>query len=436
MDVGVHTLGCKVNQSESEQIQRDLLGYGFDLVDPHETPADCYVLNTCSVTVSAEAKGRKLARRFRRDNPDATIVFTGCYAELKGDDLEEELPEVDYIIGTQEKSAIPKLLLEDTDRSRLRPERGETSVAFRQRKFLKIQDGCRDWCTFCIIPTIRSELESLPPDRVIERIHELTDRGYREVVLNGVHLGEYGEDLEEATTLTSLTERLAGEDFDGRIRFSSIEPQDVTERFVDLVSGDEGFCNHLHLPVQSGSNVVLERMNRNYTREEFLRRVEWCRDRDPEFALNTDVMVGFPGETEENFERTLEIMEQAEFANCHVFRYSEREGTTAAKMNDPVPNKVRKQRCKQAMERAEELKTGFARRLEGREAVVLLEDHEWEGKPVGYSERYLPVAVRNTDKSPNRFVRVRLENYNGECFEAVPVESTRLEPSRSGAGLR
>lgn len=427
MKVGVHTLGCKVNQTESEQIQTDLLGYGFDLVDPHETTADYYVLNTCSVTISAEAKGRKLARRFRRDNPDATIVFTGCYAELKGDELEEELPEVDYIVGTQDKGAIPELLVGETDDEVLSPEQSQAEVGFRQRKFVKIQDGCRDWCTFCIIPTIRSTLESTPPDNVIQKLHRLDGEGYREVVLNGVHLGEYGVDLDEDVTLTRFTERLAGEDFDFRIRFSSIEPQDVTERFVQIVADSDRFVNHLHLPLQSGSDRILDRMNRNYTREEFLRRVDWCRDRDEDFALNTDIMVGFPGETEEDFQATLDVMESSLFSRSHVFRYSEREGTTAAKMDNQVHSKVRKDRCKTAIEWGDELQARFAARREGARATVLLEDHEWEGRPVGYTERYLPVAV-DTDREPNELVEVTLGEYNGDCFLGEPVEPREAVP--------
>ncbi len=421
MDVGVYTLGCKANQSESETLQQELLRYGFDLVDPREETADGYVLNSCSITVSAQASGRKMARRFRRRNPDALIVFTGCYAELKGDELSEELPEVDYIVGTADKSSVPRLLLEEADPGGLNPAGGESRVAFRSRKFLKIQDGCRDWCTFCIVPHVRPELHSLPPDRVLERLRRLDgDGGYNEIVLSGVHLGEYGVDLEGNENLTRLTRRLAEADLDCRIRFSSVEPQDVTAEMVETIADHDRFCNHLHLPVQSGSNRILNRMQRNYDREYVLDLAEECRRHDPDFALNTDIICGFPGETEEDHERTLELIRSVGFSRLHVFRYSPRPGTAGSKMDDPVHSKTKKKRVRETMALGETLQARYAERFEGRRDEVIVEDRRADDAPVGYTEYYLPARVP-ADVSPGERIPVQLGSFGGEYFDCEVV---------------
>lgn len=421
MDVGVHTLGCKVNQSESEEIQHELLQYGFDIVDPHENEADVYILNTCSVTVSAEASGRKIARRFRRKSPDSTIIFTGCYAELAGETLAEELPEVDYIVGTSDKAAIPRLVLDETGWESKKGGQGSCDVAFRNRKFLKIQDGCDDFCTFCIIPHTRPPVKSMDPEAVLERIRMLSrEEGYGEIVLSGVHLGEYGKDLDTDIDLTGLVEAIADDDLDCRIRLSSVEPQDVTERLVEIVATEERFCSHLHLPVQSGSDAILDRMQRNYDRDYLYDLVNTCRSYDSDFALNTDVIVGFPGESEEDFQQTYDLVEDLQFSRLHVFRYSERPGTAASKMTDTVHSKTRKQRCKTMIELGNQLMNRFARRFEDSVDEVLIEDQEVDGVPVGYTNYYFPARVKGEVES-NRRYPVQLKSFNGEYFEAERI---------------
>lgn len=418
MEVGVKTLGCKVNQYESESLQEELLTYGFDVVDPQEDSPDCYVINSCSVTVSAQAKGRKLARRFRRDNEDSTIIFTGCYAELSGDELEEELPEVDYIVGNDDKDGIPRLLLNEADPDQLEAADGDCKVAFRTRKFLKIQDGCRDWCTFCIVPHTRPELDSMPPEEVIEQIRILSrDREYGEIVLSGVHLGDYGIDLDREYRLTDLVEDLAEADLDCRIRFSSVEPQDVTQRMIEVIAGSDLFCSHLHMPIQSGSTRVLEKMQRNYDRNYLLDLAERCREADPDFALNTDIIAGFPGETEDDHERTKQLVEEICFSRMHVFRYSERPGTAGSKMKDQVHSRVRKRRTKEFIELEEELTERWAKRFEGREDTLLVEDREIDGDLAGYTSYYLPARI-DADVEPNTRVPVRLKTFEGGSFRA------------------
>jgi threonylcarbamoyladenosine tRNA methylthiotransferase MtaB len=418
MEVGVETLGCKVNQYESESLQEELLTYGFDVVDPDRENPDCYIINSCSVTVSAQAKGRKLARRFRRDNEESTIIFTGCYAELSGDELEEELPEVDYIVGNDDKDGIPRLLLNEADAQQLEETSGECRVAFRTRKFLKIQDGCRDWCTFCIVPHTRPELDSMPPEEVIEQIRILNDeRDYREVVLSGVHLGDYGMDFDREYRLTDLVEDLAEADLDCRIRFSSVEPQDVTQRMVEVIADSDRFCSHLHMPIQSGSTRILEKMQRNYDREYLLDLAKRCREEDPDFALNTDVIAGFPGETEDDHEQTKELVEEICFSRMHVFRYSERPGTAGSKMKDQVHSRVRKRRTKELIELEESLKERWARRFVGETDTLLVEDREIDGRPAGYTSYYLPAAV-DADVEPNTRVPVRLGSFEDGTFRA------------------
>ncbi len=415
MEVGVKTLGCKVNQYESESLQEDLLRYGFDVVDPGRDEPDSYIINSCSVTKGAQAKGRKLARRYRRADEEVTIVFTGCYAELSGDELREELPEVDYIVGNSDKNGIPRLLLKEADPSQLRKTNGNCKVAFRTRKFLKIQDGCRDWCTFCIVPHTRPSLDSVPPGEVIRRIETL-GREYGEIVLSGVHLGDYGVDLDEDYRLTDLVEDLAFEKPGCRIRFSSIEPQDVTQRMIEVIAGSDRFCNHLHLPIQSGSTRVLEKMQRNYDREYIYDLAERCRDQDPNFTLNTDIIVGFPGETETDHEKTKELVKDVCFSRIHVFRYSERPGTAGEKMKDQVHSRVRKRRAREMIELEGDLEREWANRFEGREASLLVEDREINGQPAGYTSYYLPARV-DTEAEPNSLVQVRLKTFNDGCFE-------------------
>lgn len=418
VEVGVKTLGCKVNQYESESLQEELLTYGFDVVDPGSDNPDCYILNSCSVTVSAQAKGRKLARRYRRVNEDAIIVFTGCYAELSGDDLQEELTEVDYIVGNGDKDAIPSLLLREADSQSLLESRGKCKVAFRTRKFLKIQDGCRDWCTFCIVPHTRPELESVPPEEVINQIKILSrERGFEEVVLSGVHLGEYGVDLNKRYCLTDLVEDLAGKDLDCRIRFSSVEPQDVTERLVDVVADSDRFCSHLHIPIQSGSSPVLEKMQRNYDRNYVYELADYCREQDPNFTLNTDLIAGFPGETENDHQKTKELIKEVCFARLHVFRYSERPGTAGSKMKDQVHSRVRKRRAKELIALEESLEQQWARRFEGNEDTLLLEDRKIDGQQAGYTSYYLPARI-DTDLEPNTRIPVQLSSFEDGSFQA------------------
>lgn len=422
MEVGVKTLGCKVNQYESESLQEDLLSYGFDVVDPHSGEPDCYIINSCSVTVSAQAKGRKLARRFRRDNEESTIVFTGCYAELSGDELEEKLPEVDYIVGNSDKDGIPRLLLNEADVEQLKTTEGQCKVAFRTRKFLKIQDGCRDWCTFCIVPHTRPELDSLPPEEVIQQIQTLTrDRNYGEIVLSGVHLGDYGIDLDQNYRLTDLVLELAEADLDCRIRFSSVEPQDVTQKMVEVIANSDRFCSHLHLPIQSGSTRVLEKMQRNYDREYLYDLAERCREEDPNFALNTDIIAGFPGETEEDHRLTKELVKDFCFSRMHVFRYSERPGTAGSKMKDQVHSRVRKRRMKEFIELEEQLEARWAKRFEGTEDTVLVEDREIDGQPAGYTSYYLPARVADAEVEPNSRVPVKLGSFEDGSFQAEPL---------------
>lgn len=423
MEVGVKTLGCKVNQYESESLQEELLSYGFDVVDPEENTPDFFILNSCSVTVSAQAKGRKLARRFRRKNEESTIVFTGCYAELSGDELEEELPEVDYIVGNSDKDGIPQLLLREAGPANMPEGNGECRVAFRSRKFLKIQDGCRDWCTFCIVPHTRPELDSMKPEDVLHQIRVLSeDEGYGEIVLSGVHLGDYGIDLDRDYRLTDLVRDIAEQPLDCRVRFSSVEPQDVTHEMIDIIVDSDRFCNHLHLPIQSGSTPVLENMQRNYDREYLFELADYCREQDPDFALNTDVIAGFPGETEDDHEKTRELVEEICFSRMHVFRYSERPGTAGEKMDDQVHSKVRKRRTKELIELGEELEERWAKRFEGTTDTVLVEDRKIDGAPGGYTQYYLPARL-DTDVPANQQVEVKLGSFEGDFFRADVLQS-------------
>lgn len=386
------TLGCKVNQYETQYLREGLQRSGYREIEDAE-PADLYVVNTCTVTAMADAKSRKAIRQLARENPRSQIVVIGCYAARSAKEL-AGLPNVVEVVG--DKAKLPDLL------ERLgaaAPPEGISRFGRRHRAFVKVQDGCRMPCSYCIVPQVRPVLRSRPPEAVCAEVARLVDNGYREIVLTGVHLGHYGADLAEAEhpgpDLAELIARLLRLEGLFRIRISSLEAVELTDRLLELMAGSPSrVCPHLHLPLQSGSDAVLTRMRRRWAADRFEQRCAEVRRYLDQPALTTDVIVGFPGETEADFEQTCRLVERLEFSKLHVFRFSPREGTAAADMPNQVPGPVKMRRAAQLGRLGRELRRRFVNQLSGRTVQVLVES-AGDGWLEGTADRYVRVRIEN-----------------------------------------
>ncbi|MEY4479846.1 MAG: hypothetical protein RLZZ267_524, partial [Bacillota bacterium] len=343
--VAFHTLGCKVNFYDTEAIWQQFKNAGYEQVDFEHT-ADVYVVNTCSVTNTGDKKSRQIIRRAIRRNPDAIVAVTGCYAQTAPAEI-LEIPGVDLVIGTQDRERImeyvdqfsrerqPINAVRNIMKTRTFEELDVPEFADRTRAFLKIQEGCNNFCTFCIIPWTRGLSRSRDPKSVLEQAKMLVEAGYKEIVLTGIHTGGYGDDLEnyDLTDLLWDLDKVEGLE---RIRISSIEASQIDERMLDVLKKSTKMCRHFHIPLQSGENDVLARMRRKYTVEEFGEKIRRIREVMPDVAITTDVIVGFPGETEESFTKGYQFMQELGFSEMHVFPYSKRSGTPAARMEDQI----------------------------------------------------------------------------------------------------
>ena len=403
------TFGCKVNQHESQALQERLRLRGFDIVDPEES-ADVYVLNTCTVTETAYSEAARVVRRIHRRAPQAEITVTGCAADSHGDRF-LGMPGVRRVVVHDEKSALP-LLLEDPRLSAedLKPSIFDLTISRfdgHTRAFLKIQDGCDLRCSFCIIPQVRGASLSRPIEEAVEEGRRLAENGYREIVLTGVHVGSFGKEAAGRSLIPDLVERLLAIPGIERLRLSSIEVNEVDDRLIETMRDSGGrFCPHFHLPLQSGDEGVLRDMRRRYNPSQFLRTLDRIRARIDEPSFTTDVIVGFPTETDEAFEATLDLCRKAEFSRIHIFPYSHRRGTDASLMRD-LPGPVKKARHDELRDLAGRLTERYAARFIGREVEVLVE--ESKGSATGYTERYLKAILPSGE--PNQIVRARAEAF-------------------------
>ncbi|MBI3246435.1 MAG: tRNA (N(6)-L-threonylcarbamoyladenosine(37)-C(2))-methylthiotransferase MtaB [Deltaproteobacteria bacterium] len=428
--VAVTTLGCKVNQYDSATIEDRLTADGHRLV-PFSATADVYIVNSCTVTNQADAESRQLARRAKRTNPAARVIMTGCYAQVSPTSV-AKVPEVDHVIGLNRLDdllrAVNAELNERIAVSNLRnptdgkPPRVETlgAVTFsgQTRAFLKIQEGCDLFCTFCIVPMSRGKSRSVPPRMVIEQLERLAQQGFQEVVLTGIHLGGYGEDLDPPVTLTWLLEAITERNIVPRLRLSSIDPHEIGDDLLRLLIHSDSLCPHLHIPMQAGDDAVLARMRRRYDTalaREVLTRV---RTALPHAALGTDFIVGFPGEGEDEFARSLAFLEESPFTYFHVFPYSVRNGTTAAKFSDKVPQPIIDERARRVRKLGEQKKAAFAREFVGHTVPVLFEHtrDKTSGLLKGYSRNYLRILAPGTDEQMNREVAVTITRAKGETL--------------------
>ncbi|MBN1590392.1 MAG: tRNA (N(6)-L-threonylcarbamoyladenosine(37)-C(2))-methylthiotransferase MtaB [Pirellulales bacterium] len=406
------TLGCKVNQYETEYVRQGLSRLGYREPRPGEA-ADLCVVNTCTVTAEADRKSRKLIRQLARENPGASIIVMGCYATRRPDEA-AALPGVAEVVT--DKNRLPELLA----RFGLDPiPTGITSFGRRQRAYVKIQDGCRMECAYCIIPRTRPVLRSRPIDEVVGEIRGLIDGGYQEIVLTGIHLGHYGVDLaghdrtDAQTNLARLLRHLVRLDGDFRIRISSIEACEVTDAVLDVIAEHpKRVCPHLHVSMQSGSDTVLQRMRRRWSSERFLERCRTIKRRLDHPGLTTDVIVGFPGETEAEFEATCRLVENVGFSKIHGFRFSARPGTAAARMTDVVPSHVQHRRLAKLAQIETRLRTSYFSSLLGRELCVLVESAAANrpGMLLGTSARYVPVELPGQPHQVGRLVRVTAQS--------------------------
>jgi threonylcarbamoyladenosine tRNA methylthiotransferase MtaB len=400
------TLGCKVNQYETEYVREGLLRLGYRDAADGET-CDLCVVNTCTVTAEGDLKSRKLIRQLARQNPGARILVMGCYA-TRAPETVAALPGVSEVVT--EKRDLPALL----ERLGLaHAPSGISGFGRRHRAYVKVQDGCRMPCSYCIIPKVRPTLASRPVAEVLAEIRRLVDGGHREIVLTGIHLGHYGVDLAGAkgprVDLALLVARIAKLGGLFRIRLSSIEAVEATDALIELMAAHpDRICPHLHLSMQSGSDAVLARMRRRWASARFADRCQRVREALDEPALTTDVIVGFPGETDDDFEATCRAVERIGFSKIHVFRFSPRRGTPAADMPDQVPASVKRRRAADLAELGSRLRRRFLERLRGRRLQVLVEKPV-EGQPgvfLGTCARYLPVRVADPDGCPGQLVSV------------------------------
>jgi threonylcarbamoyladenosine tRNA methylthiotransferase MtaB len=416
--VAFHTLGCKVNHYETEAIWQLFKEEGYERVD-YDSIADVYVINTCTVTNTGDKKSRQVIRRAIRKNPDGVICVTGCYAQTSPGEI-MAIPGVDVVVGTQDRR---KMLtyIEEYKQER-QPINGVTNImknrvyeeldvpAFtdRTRASLKIQEGCNNFCTFCIIPWARGLMRSRDPEEVVKQAQQLVDAGYKEIVLTGIHTGGYGEDMKDynlAMLLRDLEQNVKGLK---RIRISSIEASQLTDEVIEVIDQSNIVVRHLHVPLQSGSNTVLKRMRRKYTMEFFAERLEKLKKALPGLAVTSDVIVGFPGETEEEFMETYNFIKEHKFSELHVFPYSKRTGTPAARMDDQIDEELKNERVHRLIELSNQLAKEYASNFEDEVLEVIPEEVYDDGRYVGYTDNYLKVAFPATEEMVGQLVKVKI----------------------------
>lgn len=414
-----HTLGCKVNQYETEVMAGRLAECGYEIASSSRGTADVVVVNSCTVTGESDGKVRKLIRRCRREQPSAILVLTGCYPQAYPD-IGSLVPEADIILGTKNRPALPDYI----DRFRLTGERiveiaaHERGEAFeddpiasfqeRTRAFVKIQDGCNRYCSYCIIPTARGPLRSRPLDSVREQCRRLSDAGYREIVLTGINLSAYGEESGGGHTLFDAIEAACSAEGVERVRLGSLEPDKITPDAVRRLAALPKLCPQFHLSLQSGCDETLRRMNRHYTAARYHTIADALREAFPGCAITTDIMVGFPGETAEEFEASLQFAREVAFAKAHVFIYSPREGTRAAKMPDQIPRHTAEQRSRRMIEVTGQTRAAFLQQHLGKTFPVLFEQRHPDGFFTGYTPDYTPVRVESSGPLTGHTLPVRI----------------------------
>ena len=425
--VSFATLGCKTNQFESASMQESMQSSGYQVV-PFDEGADLVIVNTCTVTNATDAQSRNLIRRARKLNGACRVVVTGCYAQVDPEAL-QELPGVSLVIGNEEKQRLLDYLTEDQETtavvvSDIRQVEKVclpplTTFSGRSRAFVQIQNGCDAFCSYCIIPYARGASRSATPDEILQQIDGLVAAGFQEIVLTGIHIGGYGADLDTPMSLNDLVRRIEFETGIRRLRLGSIEPTELTKELLETVTSSQVICQHLHIPLQAGNDRVLQRMKRTYNTEFFGQLLERVRDSIPDAAICLDVITGFPGETEEEFESAYNFISRLPLTDLHVFPYSKRPGTPAAGYSDQVPGDVSKARAERLRHLAAEKHRSFAEGFIGEELEIVVESGEKEGLLKGVSRNYLDIRFSGEAALSGQCVMVKPVCWQGESLHAM-----------------
>ena len=406
MDIAIYTLGCKVNQYETQAMERELLRRGHTLV-PFEDLADAYIINTCTVTAVSDKKCRNVIRRAKKMNPQAVVAVCGCYAQTEpeavaalGVDLVSgtagRMEFLDLLEGQLKNHAAPIVQVDESLRRRDFERLTAGGQVGRTRAMLKVEDGCTNFCTYCIIPYARGPVRSLPLSEAVDQTKELEAQGYREIVLTGIEISSWGRDLKEGQTLIDLVEALCHAVPGLRVRLGSLEPRTITQDFCQRAVALPNLCPHFHLSMQSGCDETLKRMNRKYDTARYLQSVQWLNQYFDRPAITTDLIVGFPQETEEEFAQTLDFIRRCAFSSMHIFPYSRRSGTPAATMAGQIPHAVQEQRAQAAQAVAREMEEAYLQALVGSTLPVLFEE-EKEGLWQGHAPNYVAVRAVGED---------------------------------------
>ena len=422
----LHNLGCKVNAYETEAMQEMLEQAGYEIV-PFREGADIYIINTCTVTNIADRKSRQMLHRARKMNPDAIVVAAGCYVQAQAEKQEVD-PCIDIVLGNNRKKDLIAVLeeyqqkkaegecleeVEDISRTKDYEPLSLTKPGDHTRAYIKVQDGCNQFCTYCIIPYARGRVRSREAEDVIREVRALAENGYRAVVLTGIHLSSYGIDFDGERHLLELIRAVHEVEGIRRIRLGSLEPGIITEEFAEALAALPKMCPHFHLSLQSGCDATLKRMNRRYTSGEYYEKCRILRKYFDRPALTTDVIVGFPGETEEEFRQSMEFVDKVDFYETHIFKYSRREGTKAAVMENQVSEQVKAQRSALMISLGEKKRRAYEESFVGSEVEVLVEEPDViDGRKVqtGHTKEYIKVALESGEDLRNQIVKVRIDN--------------------------
>ena len=428
--VALHNLGCKVNAYETEAMQEMLEKEGYEIV-PFKEGADIYIINTCTVTNIADRKSRQMLHRARKMNPDAIVVAAGCYVQAQENEHHELDSCIDIVIGNNKKQDLIQILDEyeskckteeviDINHTNEYENLNLSRTGEHTRAYIKVQDGCNQFCSYCIIPFARGRVRSRSLEDVVQEVTTLSGNGYKEVVLTGIHLSSYGVDFEEQEARKKtdlLTLILAVHEIPGieRIRLGSLEPRIITEEFAKTIAGLPKMCPHFHLSLQSGCDATLKRMNRRYTSGEYYEKCELLRKYFDHPALTTDVIVGFPGETEEEFEESKAFVDKVNFYETHIFKYSKREGTRAAVMENQVPEQIKAERSAQLIELGAKKQEAYEKEMVGKDVEILVEEPaQINGKEVqvGHTKEYIKVALESDENLQNQIVKARIDDHS------------------------
>lgn len=418
MKIGFYTLGCKVNQYETNAMKQQFENHGYELVEFDEI-ADIYIVNTCTVTNMSDKKSRQILRRTKEVNPNSILVVTGCYAQVAKSEL-EQIKDIDIILGNNEKNKIVEYIeqymikkqkeeiITDVMQQKEFLDFGCTTHTDKTRAVIKIQDGCDRFCSYCIIPYARGRVRSRNIQNIIEEVTQIAENGIKEIVITGIHIASYGKDFKEKIGLIDLLEALNQVEDIQRIRLGSLEPTIITKEFITRLQKLEKICHHFHLSLQSGCDQTLQRMNRRYTTKEFEQSTILLKQAYPDVALTTDIIVGFPGETKEEFEQTYEFLKKIMFYKMHIFKYSPRKGTKASQMPNQIDGNKKEERSNYLIELSDKNQKEQNSKYIGKVVTVLIE--ETEGEYVkGHTSNYIVVYVKTQQKLENTIQSILIE---------------------------